>query len=82
MVVLEQQERAGEAERTERSLAQWRCSLRGEHVFVKLGPPSDGKGANVRALRRLSWRFGFVKPFRHTCSATGLASGRGDVRDE
>jgi hypothetical protein len=35
VVVLEQQERADEAKRTERALPNRRCSSWGEHVFVR-----------------------------------------------
>jgi hypothetical protein len=35
VVVLEQQERAGKASRTERALRKLRCSRRREHVFAR-----------------------------------------------
>jgi len=50
MVVLEQQERAGEAESTERALPGRRCSLVGEHVFVRYEPFRTEAGEQVYVL--------------------------------
>ena len=47
VVVLEQQERAGQGERIARSARERGWSAPGEHVFVKIGVRADGCDTNI-----------------------------------
>jgi hypothetical protein len=51
VVVLEQQERAGQGERIERSARERGWSAPGEHVFVKIGGRADGYARTYVRIR-------------------------------
>lgn len=51
VVVLEQQERAGQGERSARSARERGSSALGEHVFVKIGDRVDGRARTYVRIR-------------------------------
>lgn len=71
IVVLEQQERARQAQRTECALRKFVASCGGEHVFVKIGMPTDGNGANVCTHWPLSPKNGLPEPISGSSCCNG-----------